>query len=149
MTALSTNAQLTRGSEAQFFLAPDSAAQRQYEALRAFFVDQPRLPPRKAPDSPAALAEVGLMASGSPSDRARSHADAPRPRLPDQTGGAVCVCRGPAGVDLPPPRAPLGPRPGFPPSLGSVTFAAARPPRVPTGEDRSGERMPLPTVEEE
>jgi hypothetical protein len=40
MTALSTDAQLTRGSEAQFFLAPDSAPQRQYEALRAFFVEQ-------------------------------------------------------------------------------------------------------------
>ena len=40
MTALSTNAQLTRGSEAQFFLAPDAAPQRQYEALRAFFVEQ-------------------------------------------------------------------------------------------------------------
>lgn len=37
---LSTNSVLTPRPEAQFFLAPDAALQRQYEALRAFFVEQ-------------------------------------------------------------------------------------------------------------
>lgn len=37
---LSATAQLTPSPDAQFFLAPHSALQRQYEALRAFFIDQ-------------------------------------------------------------------------------------------------------------
>jgi hypothetical protein len=44
--ARSTNSELTPAPEAQFFLAPESALQRQYEALRAFFVD--RLPSAEA-----------------------------------------------------------------------------------------------------
>jgi hypothetical protein len=38
--AISTASDLTRPPEATFFVAPESARQRQYEALRAFFVDQ-------------------------------------------------------------------------------------------------------------
>jgi hypothetical protein len=38
--SLSTTAPLTPGSEPQFFLAAASTQQRQYEALRAFFVEQ-------------------------------------------------------------------------------------------------------------
>jgi hypothetical protein len=40
MPAISTNTELTCCSEATFFLACQSALQRQYEALRAFFVEQ-------------------------------------------------------------------------------------------------------------
>ena len=42
MTSTSSNLGLTAAPEAAFFLAPTSALQRQYEALRAYFVD--RLP---------------------------------------------------------------------------------------------------------
>jgi hypothetical protein len=44
--ALSTSSELTSRPEAPFFLAPESALQRQYEALRAYFVEQ--LPSREA-----------------------------------------------------------------------------------------------------
>jgi hypothetical protein len=40
MTAVSTTAQLTPGRQAPFFLAPESALHRQYEALRAYCVEQ-------------------------------------------------------------------------------------------------------------
>jgi hypothetical protein len=40
MTATSSNPGLTAGPEARFFLAPTSALQRQYEALRAYFIEQ-------------------------------------------------------------------------------------------------------------
>src|SRR5262245_43103458 len=42
MTSTSSNLGLTAAPEAAFFLAPTSALQRQYEALRAYFID--RLP---------------------------------------------------------------------------------------------------------
>jgi hypothetical protein len=44
--ARSTNQALTPDAEGQFFRAPESALQRQYEALRAFFVD--RIPSAEA-----------------------------------------------------------------------------------------------------
>jgi hypothetical protein len=40
MTAVSTKSGLTAPSDSSFFLAPESCLQRQYEALRAFFVEQ-------------------------------------------------------------------------------------------------------------
>jgi hypothetical protein len=40
MTTTSSNPGLTLSAEARFFLAPNSTLQRQYEALRAFFVEQ-------------------------------------------------------------------------------------------------------------
>src|SRR5262249_26777510 len=40
MTTTSGNPGLTIGPEASFFLAPSSALQRQYEALRAYFIEQ-------------------------------------------------------------------------------------------------------------
>src|SRR5262249_8394095 len=41
MTTTSGNPGLTIGPEASFFLAPSSALQRQYEALRAYFLEHP------------------------------------------------------------------------------------------------------------
>ena len=40
MTAISTKSVLTIPRDSSFFLAPESHLQRQYEALRAFFVEQ-------------------------------------------------------------------------------------------------------------
>ena len=40
MTAISTKSVLTAPRDSSFFLAPESHLQRQYEALRAFFVEQ-------------------------------------------------------------------------------------------------------------
>ena len=40
MTAISTKSVLTISRDSSFFLAPESHLQRQYEALRAFFVEQ-------------------------------------------------------------------------------------------------------------
>ena len=40
MTAISTKSVLTTSRDSSFFLAPESHLQRQYEALRAFFVEQ-------------------------------------------------------------------------------------------------------------
>ena len=40
MTAISTKSVLTASRDSSFFLAPESRLQRQYEALRAFFVEQ-------------------------------------------------------------------------------------------------------------
>jgi hypothetical protein len=40
MTAISTKSGLTASRDSSFFLAPESSLQRQYEALRAFFVEQ-------------------------------------------------------------------------------------------------------------
>ena len=40
MTAISTKSVLTAPRDSSFFLAPESRLQRQYEALRAFFVEQ-------------------------------------------------------------------------------------------------------------
>jgi hypothetical protein len=40
MTAISTKSGLTASRDSSFFLTPESSLQRQYEALRAFFVEQ-------------------------------------------------------------------------------------------------------------
>ena len=44
MTAISTKSVLTAPRDSSFFLAPESRLQRQYEALRAFFVERRPLP---------------------------------------------------------------------------------------------------------
>ena len=40
MSRISTKHRLTTSPDSDFFLAPESTLQRQYEALRAYFVDQ-------------------------------------------------------------------------------------------------------------
>ena len=80
MTTTSSNPGLTAGPEAAFFLAPNSALQRQYEALRAFFID--RLPSaevaRRFAYTPGSFRVLCHQFRHDPAFRARFFATAPQ-----------------------------------------------------------------------